>query len=89
MGKAIASTSDEVPKDQAGIREERISGGWDRFEADEKRVSFSAVRRNGYSISIKQSILSFRGKTCKCLCTYYCRTALRMGIAKFNRNLST
>lgn len=43
MGKAIASTSDEVPKDQASTREERISGGWDRFEADEKRVSLLTI----------------------------------------------
>lgn len=40
MGKAIASTSEDVQKEQGNsVREERVAGGWDRFEADEKRVN--------------------------------------------------
>lgn len=59
MGKAIASTSDEMPKDQAGIREERISGGWDRFEADEKRVSLF------YKLNIEETFVIYL------LCGFY------------------
>lgn len=36
MGKAIASTSEDVQKEV--VREERVSGGWDRFEQEERRV---------------------------------------------------
>lgn len=36
MGKAIASTSEDVQKEV--VREERVSGGWDRFEMEERRV---------------------------------------------------
>lgn len=41
MDKAIESTSDELaPRDgQTGAPEKRSAGGWDRFDAEEKRVS--------------------------------------------------
>lgn len=40
MDKAVASTSEQVPKEGAAVaREERVSGGWDRFEVDERKVT--------------------------------------------------
>ncbi len=39
MDKAIASTSEQPPKEGVtAAREERVSGGWDRFEVDERKV---------------------------------------------------
>lgn len=41
MDKAIASTLAADPdqmRGAAGGRDERVSGGWERFETDEKRV---------------------------------------------------
>lgn len=39
MEKAVASTSEQLPKEGvAVVREERVSGGWDRFEVDERKV---------------------------------------------------
>lgn len=43
MDKAIASTladDPNQPRGAGGGRDERVSGGWERFDADEKRVSF-------------------------------------------------
>lgn len=39
MDKAIASTSEQPPKEGVtAAREERVSGGWDRFEVDDRKV---------------------------------------------------
>lgn len=38
MDKAIASTSEQPPKEGVTAREERVSGGWDRFEVDDRKV---------------------------------------------------
>lgn len=39
MDKAIASTSEQPPKEGAASgRDERVTGGWDRFEVDERKV---------------------------------------------------
>lgn len=40
MDKAIASTSEQPPKDgvAATRTEERATSGWDRFEVDERKV---------------------------------------------------
>lgn len=39
MDKAIASTSEQPSKEGVpAAREERVSGGWDRFEVDERKV---------------------------------------------------
>lgn len=40
MEKAIASTSEQPPPKEGltAAREDRPSGGWDRFEVDERKV---------------------------------------------------
>ncbi|KAG4067236.1 hypothetical protein HA402_000227 [Bradysia odoriphaga] len=45
MDKAIASTSEQPSKEGvAAAREERVSGGWDRFEVDERKEPAATTR---------------------------------------------
>lgn len=46
MDKAIASTTEQPPSKEgvAAAREERVSGGWDRFEVDERKEPAATTR---------------------------------------------
>lgn len=45
MDKAIASTTEQPPKEGvAAAREERVAGGWDRFEVDERKEPAATTR---------------------------------------------
>ncbi|KAJ6648232.1 Apoptotic chromatin condensation inducer in the nucleus, partial [Pseudolycoriella hygida] len=45
MEKAIASTSEQPPKEGVtAAREERVAGGWDRFEVDERKEQPAITR---------------------------------------------
>lgn len=55
MDKAIASTTEQPPSKEgvAAAREERVSGGWDRFEVDERKVFHFCLMKNSQPIRYK------------------------------------